>query len=285
MEKQMNIKRAFLTLMVLMLLPGLALAQLEPTFFDVDKDWENSDGTSAGLNNGRPVDVRIQCNTGVPLVQTETITATSGVVFTVQDLPDAPGTTCTVRENPAGLGGFTTTYLPLGCNYTGGESGNLSPANDCFITNKAKPGSFTARTQWVTNGEGGAVEATNLLFECTDAIVGGWSEGGTPPYFKNVFNVTGNSAPSYKSTTIAVATKANGKTHCKATASNNDPDSVSVSQGCASGMLIAPGDTSNVCTIRFTVFFEGIPTLNQYGLAILALLMLGVGFVGFRRFV
>ena len=33
------------------------------------------------------------------------------------------------------------------------------------------------------------------------------------------------------------------------------------------------------------VRFEGIPTLNQYGLAILALLMLGVGFVGFRRFV
>jgi len=33
------------------------------------------------------------------------------------------------------------------------------------------------------------------------------------------------------------------------------------------------------------VFFEGIPTLNHYGMAILALLMLGVGFVGFRRFV
>jgi hypothetical protein len=39
------------------------------------------------------------------------------------------------------------------------------------------------------------------------------------------------------------------------------------------------------CTITNTVFFEGIPTLNQYGLALLALLMLGVGFVGFRRFV
>jgi hypothetical protein len=39
------------------------------------------------------------------------------------------------------------------------------------------------------------------------------------------------------------------------------------------------------CTIINTVFFEGIPTLSQYGLAIMALLMLGVGFVGFRRFV
>ncbi|MCH8058292.1 MAG: IPTL-CTERM sorting domain-containing protein [Proteobacteria bacterium] len=42
---------------------------------------------------------------------------------------------------------------------------------------------------------------------------------------------------------------------------------------------------SEECTIINTAFFEGIPTLNQYGLAIMALLMLGVGFVGFRRFV
>ena len=39
------------------------------------------------------------------------------------------------------------------------------------------------------------------------------------------------------------------------------------------------------CTIIATAFFEGIPTLSQYGMAIMALLMLGVGFVGFRRFV
>jgi hypothetical protein len=39
------------------------------------------------------------------------------------------------------------------------------------------------------------------------------------------------------------------------------------------------------CTIYNTVFFEGIPTLSQYGMAILALLMLGAGFVGFRRWV
>ena len=32
------------------------------------------------------------------------------------------------------------------------------------------------------------------------------------------------------------------------------------------------------------VIFEGIPTLNQYGLALLALLMLGIGVIGFRRF-
>lgn len=48
------------------------------------------------------------------------------------------------------------------------------------------------------------------------------------------------------------------------------------------GVLVNMGDS---CTITNTLFFEGIPTLNQYGMAIMALLMLGVGFVGFRRFV
>jgi hypothetical protein len=33
------------------------------------------------------------------------------------------------------------------------------------------------------------------------------------------------------------------------------------------------------------VFFEGIPTLSPRGLALMALLMLGAGFVGLRRFV
>jgi hypothetical protein len=33
------------------------------------------------------------------------------------------------------------------------------------------------------------------------------------------------------------------------------------------------------------MFIEGIPMLSQYGLAAMAPLMLGVGFVGFRRFV
>ena len=40
-----------------------------------------------------------------------------------------------------------------------------------------------------------------------------------------------------------------------------------------------------ICTVTNTfVFFEGIPVLNRYGLALLVLLMLGIGVIGFRRF-
>jgi len=48
--------------------------------------------------------------------------------------------------------------------------------------------------------------------------------------------------------------------------------------------MVVEAAGSNGCEITNTVFFEGIPTLSQYGLALMALLMLGVGMVGFRRF-
>jgi hypothetical protein len=54
------------------------------------------------------------------------------------------------------------------------------------------------------------------------------------------------------------------------------------SDDCTDADLPAGGSAS--CTFTNTVFFEGIPTLSQYGLAIMALLMLGIGFMGFRRF-
>ena len=45
------------------------------------------------------------------------------------------------------------------------------------------------------------------------------------------------------------------------------------------------GDSATGCDVSGTLFFEGIPTLSHYGMAILALLMLGMGFIGIRRIV
>ena len=43
-------------------------------------------------------------------------------------------------------------------------------------------------------------------------------------------------------------------------------------------------DPISICTIINTRIYAGIPALGEYGLALLALLMLGIGFVGYRRF-
>jgi hypothetical protein len=58
-------------------------------------------------------------------------------------------------------------------------------------------------------------------------------------------------------------------------AEGDDSDCANLPIGIAQG---------NSCTIYNTVFFEGIPALNRYGMLLLALLMLGVGVIGFRRF-
>jgi hypothetical protein len=56
---------------------------------------------------------------------------------------------------------------------------------------------------------------------------------------------------------------------------------VEVDNGC--GQFEVSVNNGHECTITNTVFFEGIPTLNQYGLALLALLMLGAGWIAYRR--
>ena len=73
-------------------------------------------------------------------------------------------------------------------------------------------------------------------------------------------------------------------TQCRGFETEIGDNSAVVSSGCSS-YIDVDFDENKSCTITNTTFFEGIPTLNQYGMAILALLMLGVGFVGFRRFV
>ena len=55
------------------------------------------------------------------------------------------------------------------------------------------------------------------------------------------------------------------------------------SSDCQSVSVLVGG--SAACTIVNTRLYEGIPTLSQYGLGVLALLMLGMGFVAVRRFV
>jgi hypothetical protein len=66
-------------------------------------------------------------------------------------------------------------------------------------------------------------------------------------------------------------------------------DAFEVDNTCGGGsegsIRVRVGDTDAGCTFHNVLFFEGIPTLSRYGLALLALLMLGMGAVAFRRIV
>ena len=67
-----------------------------------------------------------------------------------------------------------------------------------------------------------------------------------------------------------------------------DPDDPVINTGFYNAVSGVDQETdlsdNDTCTDLEDLFFEGIPTLSRHGLAILALLMLGVGMVGFRRF-
>jgi hypothetical protein len=52
---------------------------------------------------------------------------------------------------------------------------------------------------------------------------------------------------------------------------------------CSYPISIAVGDVERNCTVTNTVFFEGIPTLNQYGLLLISALMLLTGLTAVRR--
>ena len=118
MEKQMNIKRAFLILLATMLLPTLAMAQavtITPAegtaIFVVQKHF--LDG-----NFDQEVTFHMDCSTGLPTEQQRTVSSEFPgfeVAFVLGDIPTSPnqnGVTCTIYEEE--VGGYTANYRCAG---------------------------------------------------------------------------------------------------------------------------------------------------------------------------
>lgn len=141
---------------------------------------------------------------------------------------------------------------------------------DCHITEDPVPDgyaeSYAAGAYSVATADWTCQNVRSLPFDTTLGTENGtlWFEGNPDT------ESTGPLFPHYGGTSVCTVTE----NVAFSAAESDDSD-------CAS-LPISIG-MGNSCTITNVVFFEGIPTLNQYGLAVLALLMLGVGLVGFRR--
>jgi hypothetical protein len=231
--------------------------------FRVGKDF--TDG-----QNPTEVEVSITCNTGLPLQQTQTISETQDVVFVVESF-DPGALDCTVSEDA--LTGYDTSYSasgdsdnsdePQGCVFTDVAAGD---DNACLITNAPAPVDVVITKEWVFEGSTETDVDTHyeLTLHCDAEIVGGNDSfsGVGPDTF------TAQVIPGYPAS------------HCYVDEHVYD-DAVEVDNGCAE--LVVSAGSGDECTITNTVFFEGIPALNPYGLAVLALLTLGMGFVVMRR--
>jgi hypothetical protein len=222
------------------------------------------------------VEVMLTCNTGLPLQQSLTIKGgdPAGVTFVVTEITDG-ATNCEVTES-GGPSGYTTIFNDGdGCAWTGLSTGFY----ECVISNEAQDGTFTVHKDWnvFNEDEGGSevLEEAGVTIWCYAEI----TNGGEHDYYSDdwyLFDSLGDG----ESLTAKVSTLT-GPANCWAYEHVYE-SGVESTGDCSSRPITAGGSSS--CTFTNTVFFEGIPTLSQYGMALMALLMLGVGFVGFRRF-
>jgi len=223
--------------------------------FQVGKTFTNGDTGD--------VEVTLTCNGGIPLQQSFTISGGGpGVTFTVTNLPDT-GANCEVTES-GGNEGYTADLSA--CSWTGVTGGIYT----CPIENVPEPTEVTVETTIDTEGEATIDPTFTTTIVCE--------------------NVSPDTGPVFGTVTVEdtsglfeadwYADPVNG-TDCTVTMVPNDM----AVEGSSCSFSFAIGDEEAGCDVAGTVFFEGIPTLSQYGLALLALLMLGIGLVGFRRFV
>lgn len=237
--------------------------------------------------NDADVEVTLTCNTGLPLQQSFTISGGDiiGVTFVVKDFEEG-AMDCEVTETGS-PDGYTVSYN--NCSWTNVTSGLYI----CEVINEAKPATFIVNKVWEVNEENGGddvIRVADITITCDAEIEGGYQDdddrsekelpGGIPwPGYDDWMldgTIVGDGSLE------ATVDTSMGPVMCEAEESS-EQSGVESTDDCGP-REIGAGETSE-CTITNTVFFEGIPSLNQYGLAIMALLMLGMGMVGFRRFV
>jgi hypothetical protein len=243
--------------------------EVEPNaLFNVTKTY--TDGSTDS------VEVTLTCNSGIPLQQSFTIEGgdPDGVTFIVTNIPET-GADCEVTES-----GGLDNYTPVlnggdGCSWTDVNGGRYV----CAIENQPDPAEYSVTTDWVVP-DAGLEEPTDVevTISCDSEIL------------------TVSVTPDSQTTNEVVVTLGDGdmvditvdteleSSNCTATQALTQSGVETTASASCTNQDLDAGDSAS-CVFTNTVFYEGIPTLSQYGLALMALLMLGVGFVGMRRFV
>jgi len=188
--------------------------------------------------------------------------------------------------------------------YTG--NGTADSVGYCIIENSPSPVDVDVHKVWemVGSTQADVDQDVRITLVCDGEIVGGsevsqdkWKESirlklDKGDYDDEEGDYTGMGTATFEVIPdfYSTAAEPEDQEYTTCFAKENVKDSyVEIDNGCGdsfkTGTIMVAAGMGDECTITNTVFFEGIPTLNQYGMAIMALLMLGVGFVGFRRFV
>jgi hypothetical protein len=276
----MNIKRAFLAATAALMLPGFAMAQVTIT---VDTGIVFANGSSAGSAIATLI-----CNGGEELIQSFPVGPTAGdrVNFVNPGVTDplADDFWCEVTFNdiPAGYDiGFVQVNgvdedLNDSC-YWGLDHAEPGIGMECTAVLVAEDFTLLVEVNWNDNGED--TTCGTVVAACENVID---FYGDLVDWEGSAVSCSNDSSDLIEFTPGAPVFR-QAVTVC--TVGMIGLDSSVESEGCDNPIVFRVGDAPKGCTFTNTVFFEGIPTLSQYGMAIMALLMLGLGFVGFRRFI
>ena len=241
------------------------------------------------FGDGSPGDatVTLTCNSGLPLEQSFVISEGNGVTFVVAGLVSG-ASDCNVSETL--VDGYTGSYFAAGdssnstdssgCHYDSVESGD---SNTCRITNDPDPVRVDFEKEWIyaSSDEGDIISVYVLTLFCDAEIVGGTPKfnGGvdSPDSLSDIWFKVFNGSGSETFTALVIPEYP--LSHCWVD-EQVFSDAVETDNGCRN-IVVSVGNPA-ACKITNSVFFEGIPTLSQYGLAIMALLMLAMGLLGFK---
>ncbi|HKJ18188.1 MAG TPA: IPTL-CTERM sorting domain-containing protein [Xanthomonadales bacterium] len=258
--------------------------------FEVTKDFSD--------DNPAEVRVVIECNTGLPLMQ-EAMVSEFGmpfekISFIVGDF-ELGELDCEIFEEPVPTGytanydaGFEDDALfglvdsdENGCIYEEIQTGTYS----CDIFNQLQPVDVIVNKEWIDENPQFALPTlVEIELTCNAPIVSacGESAEGTcgpaegPGYDSEIVYIDPDNPGEF-----LVLPHWDGSTECSVT-EELLPGVIPDTSDC-DVIPLAPGQGGE-CTIVNTRFYEGIPTLSQYGLMLLSLLMLGMGALAFRRF-
>lgn len=238
-----------------------------PARISVSKDFSD--------DNNAPVQVTLTCNTGLPLQQGATVSEGAPVNFVVVDFE--PGTMeCTVTEVVPD--GYSASYQDgsissLSCSWEQIETGQYF----CTITNDLEQVEVEVAKVWLNDGpQHPAQNIASASWNCANVSLDGGPENGNATGQLQFFGNPGSDSfflyPDWESGTT-----------CSVTEIELPDGGTEVEQSDCQDLLVFPGVGAS-CTIFNTRLFEGIPTLSEYGLALLTLLMLGMGYLAMRRF-
>jgi len=241
-------------------------------------------------NDVTPVELKIKCNTGLPLEQSLTVLPNEGafgqfeVRFIVESFTDG-ALDCEVwEETPPGYSSEYDCQSDSGCSTSAGSGPcsfkgiSIGQEDLCLIQNRVDPVEIAVTKEWLYSREELVVDDKATIELFCSSVFGG--DGATLDnglmYWSWLFD------GSQASQMAMVYPDYAGATNCW-TEESFKSSAVESESTCSPPVSIGLGDPARNCIVTNTVFFEGIPTLSQYGLILISALMLLTGLIAVRR--